>query len=72
MVIVIRFNFNKCCIWIQLLTINHYYFLHLTLTNVVFELTSNNTIINIIYNLTLTNVVFELPKFVVPLWLYVI
>ena len=56
------------CSWI-------YYFgpiTNLTLTNVVFELTSNNTIINIIYNLTLTNVVFELPKFVVPLWLYVI
>gem|GEM_PF-5056315 len=53
---------------------NNIYFddINLTLTSVVFELVTIYFNDVIFYNLTLTSVVFELPKFVVPLWLYVI
>ena len=53
------FNFNKCCIWISQIYNLCVIMFHLTLTNVVFELSICHKAQREGHNLTLTNVVFE-------------
>ena len=59
----IIFNFNKCCIWIQIVCFCYAVVGDLTLTSVVFELLHPIHLINHQKNLTLTSVVFEFQNF---------
>ena len=54
-----KFNFNKCCIWIEMQRVAQNTEVNLTLTSVVFELYIIYSSLNNFNNLTLTSVVFE-------------
>ena len=59
------FNFNKCCIWIQLNKPYNFLLAHLTLTSVVFECEARKLLRTQKGDLTLTSVVFESNTFII-------